>query len=116
MVAAVLRLAPHGRLRRCALDRARRLFDRSGRRRAEVGGAAARRHLRVGLNKKTETEEGIMGVSLKIAFTALALGAGLIAAPALAEDPVKIAVVTHGQSSDTYWGVVKKGVDDAAKL
>ncbi len=61
-----------------------------------------------------------MGVSssLKTAFSALALtlGAGLIAAPALAEDPIKIAVVTHGQSSDTYWGVVKKGVDDAAKL
>jgi simple sugar transport system substrate-binding protein len=34
--------------------------------------------------------------------------------PAIAEDPVKIAFVTHGQSSDSYWGVVKKGVDDAA--
>jgi simple sugar transport system substrate-binding protein len=32
------------------------------------------------------------------------------------EDAVKIAVVTHSQSSDSYWGVVKKGVDDAAKL
>ena len=29
---------------------------------------------------------------------------------------VKIAVVTHGQSADSYWGVVKKGVDDAAAL
>ena len=36
--------------------------------------------------------------------------------PAAAEDPVKIAVVTHGQSSDSYWGVVKKGVDDAAAV
>ena len=36
--------------------------------------------------------------------------------PAIAEDPVKIAVVTHGQSSDSYWGVVKKGVDDAAAV
>ena len=36
--------------------------------------------------------------------------------PALADDAIKIAVVTHGQSSDTYWTVVKKGVDDAAKL
>lgn len=35
---------------------------------------------------------------------------------ALAEDPVRIAVVTHGQSSDAYWGVVKRGVDDAGKL
>ena len=37
-------------------------------------------------------------------------------APARAEDVIKIAVVTHSQSSDSYWGVVKKGVDDAAKL
>jgi len=56
---------------------------------------------------------GIPG-SFKGALTALALS--LIEAPAFAEDPVKIAVVTYGQSSDTYWGVVKKGVDDAAKL
>lgn len=56
--------------------------------------------------------------SIKTAWSALALtlGAALIATPAAAEDAVKIAVVTHGQSSDTYWGVVKKGVDDAAKL
>lgn len=47
---------------------------------------------------------------------ALALGIGALAAPAMAEDAIKIAVVTHGQSSDTYWTVVKKGVDDAAKL
>ena len=49
--------------------------------------------------------------------TCLALGLGLALhqAPAFAED-IKIAVVTHGQSSDSYWGVVKKGVDDATKL
>ena len=35
---------------------------------------------------------------------------------AVAAEKVKIAVVTHGQSSDSYWGVVKKGVDDATKL
>lgn len=35
---------------------------------------------------------------------------------ALADDAVKIAVVTHGQSADSYWAVVKKGVDDAAAL
>ena len=28
---------------------------------------------------------------------------------------VKIAVVTHGQASDTFWSVVKNGVDTAAK-
>ncbi len=54
----------------------------------------------------------------KTALCALTLGvgAGFASAPALAEDPVKIAVVTHGQSADTYWSVVKKGVDDAAAL
>jgi simple sugar transport system substrate-binding protein len=41
---------------------------------------------------------------------------GAMALPALADDAIKLAVVTHGQSSDTYWTVVKKGVDDAAKL
>ena len=56
--------------------------------------------------------------ALKLTLSALALAAGaVLAAPqAMAEDPVKIAVVTHGQSADTYWSVVKKGVDDAAKL
>ncbi len=49
--------------------------------------------------------------------TCLALGLGLALqqTPAYA-DEIKIAVVTHGQSSDSYWGVVKKGVDDATKL
>jgi len=56
--------------------------------------------------------------TLKFTLSALALAAGaVLAAPqSMAEDPVKIAVVTHGQSADTYWSVVKKGVDDAAKL
>ena len=48
----------------------------------------------------------------------VALGLGLLVSQplALAKDAIKIAVVTHGQSSDSYWGVVKKGVDDATKL
>jgi simple sugar transport system substrate-binding protein len=48
----------------------------------------------------------------------VALGLSLLVSQplALAKDAIKIAVVTHGQSSDSYWGVVKKGVDDAAKL
>jgi simple sugar transport system substrate-binding protein len=51
-------------------------------------------------------------------LSGLALGLGLVLAqpPAEAQDTIKIAVVTHGQSSDSYWTVVKKGVDDAAKL
>ena len=55
---------------------------------------------------------------IKVALCALALGVGvgLAAAPVSAEEPIKLAVVTHGQSADTYWSVVKKGVDDAAAL
>jgi simple sugar transport system substrate-binding protein len=45
---------------------------------------------------------------------ALGLGLAVLQPQARAED-IKLAVVTHGQSSDSYWGVVKKGVDDAAK-
>jgi simple sugar transport system substrate-binding protein len=47
---------------------------------------------------------------------ALAGCAVLVAPHAMAEDAIKIAVVTHGQSADTYWSVVKKGVDDAAEI
>ncbi len=61
-----------------------------------------------------------MGVlrPLKLAASVVALGLGVAVAtsPVSADEPVKIAVVTHGQSSDAYWGVVKKGVDDAAEL
>jgi simple sugar transport system substrate-binding protein len=52
-----------------------------------------------------------------LASTCLALGLGLALPQTSAHaDQIKIAVVTHGQSSDSYWGVVKKGVDDATKL
>jgi simple sugar transport system substrate-binding protein len=46
----------------------------------------------------------------------LGLSLALFQSAALAEGAIKFAVVTHGQSSDSYWAVVKKGVDDAAKL
>jgi simple sugar transport system substrate-binding protein len=36
-------------------------------------------------------------------------------APSAPRSDVKIAVVTHGQASDTFWSVVKNGVDRAAK-
>jgi simple sugar transport system substrate-binding protein len=52
---------------------------------------------------------------MSMAF-ALAAGAVLASPQSMAEEKIKIAVVTHGQSSDTYWSVVKKGVDDAAAL
>lgn len=56
-------------------------------------------------------------VPFKTMLSGLLLSFGLAAASpqAVAED-IKIAVVTHGQSADSYWGVVKKGVDDAAQL
>ena len=56
----------------------------------------------------------ILGVVVAVLLTATCVaGAGR---PAAAEEAVRIAVVTHGQSADSYWGVVKKGVDDAAAL
>lgn len=56
--------------------------------------------------------------AFRLALTAVALAAGavLVAPHSMAEDAIKIAVVTHGQSADTYWSVVKKGVDDAAAI
>src|SRR6185436_16630419 len=56
------------------------------------------------------------GIKLTLTATVLAASAVLAAPHSMAEDPVKIAVITHGQSADTYWSVVKKGVDDAAAM
>ena len=44
----------------------------------------------------------------------LAVAAGL-ATSAMAQEPTRIVVVTHGQAADPYWSVVKNGVDAAAK-
>ena len=50
------------------------------------------------------------------AALALALMAGSAPAEGLkAAADVRIAVVVHGASSDAYWSVVKRGVDDAAR-
>ena len=55
--------------------------------------------------------------SFRSILSGLAVVIGLVLTPSLATaEGIKIAVVTHGQSADSYWGVVKKGVDDAAKL
>lgn len=40
---------------------------------------------------------------------------GTAQAPAAPRKDVKIAVVTHGQASDTFWSVVKNGVENASK-
>lgn len=47
----------------------------------------------------------------KGSLVALALALGATQAQA-----TRIVVVTHGQASDPFWSVVKKGVDDAGKL
>ncbi len=50
------------------------------------------------------------------AIAALGVIAGAAEAEGLkAAADVKIAVVVHGNSSDAYWSVVKRGVDDAAR-
>ena len=42
------------------------------------------------------------------------LAAGLASA-AMAQDDIRIVVVTHGQASDPFWSVIKNGVDAAAE-
>ena len=34
---------------------------------------------------------------------------------ARSESQVRIAIVTHGQASDPFWSIVRKGIDDAAR-
>lgn len=51
-----------------------------------------------------------------VAGMVASLGSGAaMAADAKQAKDIKIAVVTHGQASDTYWTAVKKGVDAAGK-
>ncbi len=56
---------------------------------------------------------------LKFMKPALSVLAGLTllsaATLALAADETRVVFVTHGQSGDPYWSVVKNGMDDAAK-
>jgi simple sugar transport system substrate-binding protein len=61
------------------------------------------------------------GVLAAGALVAGSLGAGLAStvtasspSPQSADEGMTIAVVTHGQASDPFWSVFKKGVDDAA--
>ena len=49
------------------------------------------------------------------ALAGAAMALALVAASAPAQ-ATRIVVITHGQASDTFWSVVKNGVDDAAKL
>jgi simple sugar transport system substrate-binding protein len=52
----------------------------------------------------------------KLMKPALGLAAGLaLTAAAAAAEETRVVFVTHGQSGDAYWSVVKNGMDDAAK-
>lgn len=46
---------------------------------------------------------------------AAALATSLAGSPALAQQDIRIVVVTHGQAADPFWSVVKNGVDAAQK-
>jgi simple sugar transport system substrate-binding protein len=50
------------------------------------------------------------------ALAGLSLATAAYADGLMEPSEVKIVVVTHGSSSDAYWSVVKRGVDDAAAL
>lgn len=50
------------------------------------------------------------------ALAGVALAAGAQADGLMAPEDVHVVVVTHGSSSDAYWSVVKRGVDDAAAM
>lgn len=52
-------------------------------------------------------------IALGLAAGLTLLGAGL--STATAADQTRVVFVTHGQSGDPYWSVVKNGMDDAAK-
>jgi len=54
------------------------------------------------------------GLRALVAGSAIALALG--ATGAAAQDATRIVVITHAQASDTFWSVVKNGVDDAAEL
>ncbi len=56
-----------------------------------------------------------MSIWKQLALGLLAAAGIAAAAPAQAKQ-VSIIVVTHGQASDPFWSVVKKGVEDAGKL
>ncbi len=58
---------------------------------------------------KREMLKSLLGVA-----AAVTLYAG-IGASAYAADQTRVVFVTHGQSGDPYWSVVKNGMDDAAK-
>jgi simple sugar transport system substrate-binding protein len=53
--------------------------------------------------------------AFKGAVASVALATALLGGAALAQDDIRLVVVTHGQASDPFWSVVKNGVDAAAQ-
>ena len=51
--------------------------------------------------------------SLNRVLAATAIVAAAAVSPAMAQDDIRIVVVSHGQASDPFWSVVKNGVDQA---
>ena len=51
--------------------------------------------------------------SLNRVLAATAIVAASAVSPAMAQDDIRIVVVSHGQASDPFWSVVKNGVDQA---
>ena len=51
--------------------------------------------------------------SLNKFLAASAIVAASAVSPAMAQDDIRIVVVSHGQASDPFWSVVKNGVDAA---
>ena len=52
-----------------------------------------------------------MALAGGFALTAAALGA----TPSFAEGQMKVAMITHGQPGDTFWDIIRKGAEAAAK-
>ena len=52
-----------------------------------------------------------MAIAGGLALTAAVLGA----TPSLADGQMKVAMITHGQPGDTFWDIIRKGAEAAAK-
>src|SRR6201998_2145296 len=54
--------------------------------------------------------------ALALTASAIACSAALLAGPANAEDKqLTIAMITHAQPGDTFWDIIRKGANAAAK-
>ena len=53
---------------------------------------------------------------MKMSKALLGVLAGLAILASAPANATRIVVITHGQASDAFWSVVKKGVDDAGAL